>query len=190
MTVEFEFDFNSDTNEFTLVNQKIISKGKTKSTSKKSDIKTSIETEGEIPSVTREDNKLVFNNKAIDLLGVTYGDTISLQFDNKGKVITPVIGNSDITGVKGNKITKSGTLSCRGKSNEVLADYGTVFTIIKGKKEGLFELVGENATVQQNDSDDNELELDNVLNDDIDFDTDIDMEEDDKSIEITDFSFE
>ena len=188
LTVDFEFDFNSETKEFTLVKQTIVKEGKKES---KSTTTTSKVIANDVALVVREDNKLVFNQLALEMIGVEAGDTVAIQFDKKGKVIIPIIGKDDILGVKGNKITKTGTLSCRGKTNEVLTDYGTNFTLKASSKKGIFELIGDKESNSEvsNEADEETIVNDNVLNDDIDFDMEIDIEGDDKNLEITDFTF-
>ena len=188
LTVDFEFDFNSETKEFTLVKQTIVKEGKKESNSTTT---TSKVIANDVALVVREDNKLVFNQLALEMIGVEAGDTVAIQFDKKGKVIIPIIGKDDILGVKGNKITKTGTLSCRGKTNEVLTDYGTNFTLKASSKKGIFELIGDKESNSEvsNEADEETIVNDNVLNDDIDFDMEIDIEGDDKNLEITDFTF-
>ena len=93
-----------------------------------------------------EDNKYVLTTGAVEALGVEAGDRIDIKFQKVGKVTIPVIGSNEVFGTKGgNKLTKTNTVSYRGKANEELAAFGTEFTFEEHpSKEGLFILRGEN----------------------------------------------
>lgn len=85
------------------------------------------------------DNKLEFNNAAVELTGYEPDDKIRVQFEKKGRVITPVMDRHD----KGNRLTKTYTVSFRGNQHDTLADYGDVFELIPyPDKEGVFKLKG------------------------------------------------
>lgn len=135
-------DFNPETNTFE--NPKVFLEGvaekvvktRTKKTAEKKE-------ESKVPTLVREDNKLVFNNAAIELLGVTNEDRISIRYQEvEGNKKVPVIGNDIYFGDKGNgnKLTKSNTVAFRGKSNEILEEFGTTFTFEPTKKDGIFFL--------------------------------------------------
>lgn len=98
------------------------------------------------PILTLEDNKYVLTTGAVELLGVEAGDKIDIKFQKIGKQTIPVIGSDDAFGTKGgNKLTKTNTVSCRGKANDELSAFGTEFTLEEHpNKKGLFILRGEN----------------------------------------------
>jgi hypothetical protein len=102
--------------------------------------------ENPTPILTLEDNKYVLTTGAVEALGVEAGDRIDIKFQKVGKVTIPVIGSNEVFGTKGgNKLTKTNTVSYRGKANEELAAFGTEFTFEEHpSKEGLFILRGEN----------------------------------------------
>lgn len=80
-------------------------------------------------TVVLEDNKLVLNEDIISLIGAEPGDRISIRFkEDKGKYY-PIIAKSEVfaSPESGNKLTKSLTVSYRGKQREELLLYGTVF---------------------------------------------------------------
>ena len=98
------------------------------------------------PILTLEDNKYVLTTGAVDALDVEVGDKIDIKFQKVDKSMIPVIGSSDTFGTKGgNKLTKSNTVSYRGKANDELRVFGTEFTLEKHPTAlGLFILKGEN----------------------------------------------
>ena len=92
------------------------------------------------PKVTLLDNKLQFNKAAIDLTGFEPEDKILVQYEKKGRVITPCISVND----KGNRLTKTFTVSYRGKQHDDLVDYGTIFELIPYEgREGVFKMKGD-----------------------------------------------
>ena len=120
-----EFDFDPETGEYTPINRTIVNDDikKTKSTIKDDGSKE--------PIVTLEDNKLVLNSKAVELLGAEWEDRISIIYQKHGNNLVPVIGKDDVFNCKsGNKLTKSKTISCRGKANTELSKYGSEFKLI------------------------------------------------------------
>ena len=98
------------------------------------------------PILTLEENKYVLTTGAVELLGVEAGDKIDIKFQKVGKQTIPVIGSDEVFGTKGgNKLTKTNTVSCRGKANDELSAFGTEFTLEEHpNKKGLFILRGEN----------------------------------------------
>lgn len=120
-----EFDFDPETGEYTPISREIIEE---KNTPKKSSIKNDGSTE---PIIVLEENKLVLNSKAAEVLGAEWEDRISIIYQKHDNKLVPVIGKDDVLGVKsGNKLTKSKTISCRGKAHEKLEEYGTEFKLI------------------------------------------------------------
>ena len=109
-----------------------------KASSKSDDRKESI--------LTLEDNKYILSAGAVAALGVEAGDKIDIKFQKVDNKMIPVIGTNDTFGTKaGNKLTKSNTVSYRGKSNDELKIYGDIFTLVEHPTAvGLFILKGEN----------------------------------------------
>lgn len=147
MLIEFEFD--PESGEYTPISREIIDNSESKKTKTetktkpKSKSKSSVESTE--PQIILESNKYILNEAAVEALGVSPDDRIDIKYEKKGKLIYPVIGSNDVFGTKaGNKLTNSLTVSYRGKSNETLAEYGTIFTFTPHEsKEGLFVLVGD-----------------------------------------------
>jgi len=77
------------------------------------------------PIATLEKNKISFNKEALKFLNKAEGDRIGIDYSVLSDGLLHPVINLD----EGNKITKSGTVSCRGTSNEVLSKYGTEFVI-------------------------------------------------------------
>ena len=116
------------------------------------------------PALKLEDNKYILNNAAIEALGVEEGDKIDIKYEVKNKKKTPVIGSADSFGTKGgNKLTKSHTVSYRGKNNEELSKYGDEFTFKdRDKVPGTFYLIGntvEETIANEEESADNDIDL-------------------------------
>jgi hypothetical protein len=99
--------------------------------------------------VTRESNRLVFNNKANLDLGLSPGDRVILLYEVFGESRVPIIGKDiafDDEG-SGNKVTKNQTISYRGKVNTILSEYGTDFKL-EPYKEGIFKLISSSGEVK------------------------------------------
>lgn len=142
------FDFDPETGEMKCINREIINDdikpAKKKSTKKTSEpINNSTE-----PQVILEDNKYIFNTAAVELMGIEPENRIDIKYEKKGKKFIPIIGLSESFGTKsGNKLTKSYSVSYRGKSNETLQEYGNVFTLeAHPEKEGIYYLIGNNVS--------------------------------------------
>ncbi len=142
--------------------KKLLNKKEDKIPNKTSSIKTKIDNR-ENPRVILESNKLCLNDAAISLIGVSYEDRIDVKYD-KG---TPIIG---IDENKGNKLTKSNTVACRGKKFEQLSKYGTVFDLVEYGN-GLFKMIGDSKTDIPIEKDDNieesieDFNIDSLLDD-------------------------
>jgi len=138
------------------------------------------------PILRLEDNKYILTTGATDLLGVEAGDKIDIKFQKVGKQTIPVIGSDEAFGTKGgNKLTKTNTVSCRGKANDELRAFGTEFELeAHPSKDGLFILRGESTP-------DVTPEAKPEPEDEEDFDLKEDVEDEEDSLEITedDFSF-
>ena len=74
-----------------------------------------------------------------------------------------MIGSNEAFGTKGgNKLTNSLTVSCRGKANETLSEYGSQFTLVPhAHKDGLFMLIGDK-TPEEPQSTDDKIDTSNV----------------------------
>jgi len=92
------------------------------------------------PMIHVLDNKLQFNNKALELTGFVADDKVLVQFEKKGRVVTPVICLND----KGNRMTKTGTVSFRGQQHDTIIEYGENFKVEPyPDKDGYFKLKGD-----------------------------------------------
>lgn len=129
-------------------------KTETKSTSKKKS-KSSLPDSKE-PLIVLEDNKYILNEAAAEALGVSPDDRIDIKYEKQGKLLKPVIGSNEAFGTKGgNKLTNSLTVSCRGKANETLSEYGSQFTLVPhAHKDGLFMLIGDKTPEEPQSTDD------------------------------------
>lgn len=123
-----EFDFDPETGDYTPISREIIEEGAATPKKAKSAMKDDGSTE---PIVILEENKLVLNSKAVEVLGAEWEDRISVIYQKHEDKLVPVIGKDEVFGCKsGNKLTKSKTVSCRGKANTKLAEHGTEFKLI------------------------------------------------------------
>lgn len=134
--LKFEILYNTQTQEFCVTNTET---GEMKTTgAKKSTKKTKPAVSGIEPKLILEDNKYCLTEAAVELLGVEPGCKLDIQYDKNG----PIIADDEIwsTG-KGNKLTKSLTVACRGVKREELEKYGTEFNLVPiPEKEGMFYL--------------------------------------------------
>ena len=135
------------------------------------------------PKATLLEGKIQLNNAAMELTGWEAEMKIDIRFEKKGKQITPIM-LEDMA--KGNRLTKTNTISCRGSKHDNLSEYGSVFDIVPYEgKDGWFKLVGdvpqkEDDTVEIPDEisdpeeDEVDVDADGVEAADIDFNLDID----------------
>lgn len=133
-------DYDPETKTVSIVKQKVTgekeSTPKKKSTKKKDDGST-------VPIIYLEDNKLSLNNRAMEILELEPDERVSIiyQTDDDGYLF-PVIAKDSTLGCEGgNRTTKSQTVSCRGKANEKLREFGTEFTLVD-IGQGLFKMDG------------------------------------------------
>ena len=99
----------------------------------------------EEPKLVLSDNKFTLNDEAIRLLRVSVGDKIAIVFDSIGR---PMIGSADSLHIDGgNKLTKSKSVSFRGKMNGQLAKFGNEF-IIKEDGEGIGVLTSNGEPIE------------------------------------------
>lgn len=133
------FDFNTESEEVSNVKVVGNSEKKKTTTKKVKDIVTDMDSES---ILSLEPNKLIFNSKAISEMEIEYEDRIVIKWEKEGKKMIPVIGKDisfDEEG-SGNKVTKSNSIACKGKSNVVLAELGTEFSIVP-LREGIWKLI-------------------------------------------------
>ena len=94
------------------------------------------------PKLTLLEGKVQLNNRAAELVGWEPDEKIDIAFEKVGRKVTPVMYADD---KKGNRLTKTFTISCRGSKHDNLSEYGTVFDVIPYEgKEGYFKLIGNN----------------------------------------------
>jgi hypothetical protein len=151
--VLFTYEQDDETGEVKVLNREVVNddlpKVKKTSSSKKSKADENPE-----PELILEDNKYVLNSAAIELLGVDVDDRIDIKFEKRDKVRVPVIGCNTAFGTQGgNRLTKSNTVSYRGKNHDLLEEYGTVFSFKETDKEGIFELIGDKPIPEQKEDD-------------------------------------
>lgn len=141
--VLFTYEQDDETGEVKVIDRKVVNDDlpKAKKTSSKATKKAD---ENPEPELILEDNKYVLNTAAVELLGVEADDRIDIKFEKKDKVRIPVIGCNTAFGTQGgNRLTKSNTVSYRGKNHDLLEEYGTVFSFKETDKAGIFELIGD-----------------------------------------------
>ena len=143
--VLFTYEQDDETGEIKVIDREAVNddlpKAKKTSSSKKSTKKAD---ENPEPKLILEDNKYTLNTAAVELLGVETDDRLDIKFEKRDKVRVPVIGCNTAFGTQGgNRLTKSNTVSYRGKNHDLLEEYGTVFSFKETDKEGIFELVGD-----------------------------------------------
>ena len=128
-TITYERSVDTDTGE--ILKTEIVKTSDTKKA-----VKTPIKDSDTEAKVYLEDNKLRLNSLAVELLGVSPDDRLDVQYTNT----YPVIGKSESFGNPegGTKLTKSYTLSFRGKKSETLQKFGTEFKVVES--EGRFIL--------------------------------------------------
>lgn len=142
VTVTFDYDPTTDEvlNVKTHVEGEVKTARKTKAKPKESGL------QEDSPIVIREENKLVFNNNAIDLMQAEVGDRIYISYNKDSHDgVYPQVSISD----QGNKLTQGLTIAFRGKNNEILADYGEIFTL-EPDAEGIFKLISDKVPTQLN----------------------------------------
>lgn len=141
--------FNYDAETDTVSDVKCMIDGiekKKKTTRKAKDI--AIEELAPEAIITLESNKLVFNNRAVSDMELNYEDRIVIKWKQEGKVMVPIIGKDTSFGEEGtgNKVTKTNTVTYKGKANTVLAERGSTFTLEK-YSENIWKLVSTSQTV-------------------------------------------
>lgn len=166
----FTFDIDPETGETKCIDRQLVEESKP-STKKKATSKKKGDNDP-IPKITLEENKYSMNSAAVELMGVEPDDRIDIKMEKQGKSLIPVIGTNESFGTKaGNRLTKAYTVSCRGKANDELSKYGTVFTLsAHPSKDGLFIMTGDKKAPVEDEGDEN------VNIQDEDLPTDVDLE--------------
>ncbi|MGL4372546.1 MAG: hypothetical protein ACRCS6_02100 [Turicibacter sp.] len=94
------------------------------------------------------DNKLVLTPSIAEKIGAVAGDRVAINYVSKGDDYIPVISKSVIFGdpEAGNKLTKSLTVSFKGKQAKSLEQYGKEFELRTDESlsEGVYMLVDPN----------------------------------------------
>lgn len=106
------------------------------------------------PIVEVEENKLLLSPEVIQLLGISPGDRVSINYTQLSNELTmPLIARSEKFADReaGNKLTKSNTVSFKGKQRTLLLEYGSIFTLKESNTPGVYYLTSI--------SDDNSTEL-------------------------------
>jgi hypothetical protein len=141
--VLFTYEQDDETGEVKVINREVVNDDLPKA-KKTSSTKKSKADENPEPELILEDNKYSLNTAAVELLGVEADDRVDIKFEKRDKVRVPVIGCNTAFGTQGgNRLTKSNTVSYRGKNHDLLEEYGTVFSFKETDKEGIFELIGD-----------------------------------------------
>lgn len=142
--VLFTYEQDDETGEVKVINREVVNDDLPKPKKKTNTPKKSKADENPEPELILEDNKYSLNTAAVELLGVEADDRIDIKFEKRDKVRVPVIGCNTAFGTQGgNRLTKSNTVSYRGKNHDLLEEYGTVFSFKETDKEGIYELVGD-----------------------------------------------
>ena len=127
--VTITFDIETETGDVTNVKTQVEGevKKRTTTTRKKEVVKELEDT----PIITREENRLVFNNRAMADMGLDETCRVAIKYEKEGSKLIPIIGTDLAFSEKGsgNKMTKSQTISYKGNQNVVLAEFGSEFTI-------------------------------------------------------------
>lgn len=195
MIINIELDFNPETESVKIKSCKI---NKDTVAPKSADV---VDAE---PRLVLDSNKYTLNDAAIALMGIKVDERIDIKYQVVNGVETPIIGSESAFGSGGgNKLTKSNTISYRGKANAKLATFGTDFIITKlPDYDNLFALTGNIPAQEPTVSDEIEIIEDTNTHTDIvteeseplTFDDDnsfsFEVNEDDESVEITEDTFD
>lgn len=187
MILNIKLDFNPETQECRVVKAEI------------EKIKEPVKIlESNEPQITLEPSKYTLNPAAAELMGVSIGTRIDIKYQMVDGVEYPVIGTEASFGSGGgNKLTKSLTVSYRGKANDRLSRFGDVFTVTPMRdSSGLFVLIGNGKPEQVPDEIEiiedmtNNEDLTDSDNEPLSFDDDFTTLEDATLIEEDALSFE
>lgn len=80
-----------------------------------------------------DQGKLILTPSVAEQLNLNVGERVAINYLSVGETFSPVISKSGIYGGEssGNKLTKSLTVSFKGKPNEMLSQYGKEFKLVK-----------------------------------------------------------
>lgn len=189
MKLTFNLVVDTSTGEFEVINTET---GETKSVKveTKKKITKKKKDSDPTPKITLEDNKYSLNSAAVELMGVEPEDRLDIKMEKQGKFLIPIIGTNEAFGTKsGNRLTKTFTVSCRGKANDELSKYGSVFVIEPHpEKDGLFIMKGDKDVPESPTADEN-VEIPEDENLPIDADLEGLVEDDNEAKEISAFDF-
>lgn len=139
--VAITFDFDTETEEVSNIKTlNSVEAPKKRTTTKK--LKDEVQEMASEVVITLEPNKLIFNSKAVADMQLEYEDRIVIKWISENKIMIPIIGKDiafDEEGT-GNKVTKSNTVTYKGKANTVLAAVGNEFTL-EPYKDGIWKLI-------------------------------------------------
>lgn len=190
MKLTFNLIVDTSTGEFEVINTET---GETKSVKVETKKRTSKKKKDDdpTPKITLEDNKYSLNSAAVELMGVEPDDRLDIKMEKQGKRLQPVIGSNEVFKTKsGNRVTKTFTVSCRGKANDELSKYGSVFTLEPHpSKEGLFIMIGDKEAPEAPPTKDENIEIPEDENLPMDADLEGLVEDDNEAKEITAFDF-
>lgn len=113
--------------------------------------------------VSVNNGKLCLTKAAVELLGVTTGDKIAINYWTQDNETTfPLIGKAELFADKdnGNRLTKSNTVSFRGMQEDILLEYGKFFKIEPFNK--YFKMVKIEEVVENTNLDEEEQDLSNL----------------------------
>lgn len=135
------------------------------------------------PQLLLDTNKYTLNPAAVALMKVAPDVRIDIKYQMISGIEYPVIGTEEAFGSGGgNKLTKSLTVSYRGKANERLSKFGDTFTVTPLKDvDGLYVLIGNKE--EQSMPDEISIKEDMTDNEDL-------TDSEDDPIEFEDTSFE
>lgn len=88
------------------------------------------------------DNKLKLSKAAIDMLGASANEKITINYWTVDNELTfPVIGKAEAftDSDGGNRLTRSNTISYRGQQRDILLEYGSLFTL-ESFKDSIFKM--------------------------------------------------
>lgn len=183
VTVIFEFDPKTElVSNLTCFIDGIEKKKTTTRTVKKKE-----EVMADFPIITLEENKLVLNNRTVHDMDLEWKDRVIIKYEvgKKGTKPFPIIGKDtsfDEEGA-GNQLTKTDTVSYRGKANVILKEYGTEFTIepyiTKVYPEGVWRLMstsGESESITYEEIEEEASEIDITVLTDEGHEEDIEIE--------------
>lgn len=161
LTVEVD----TESGDSKIIKKEIVKDVEVKKTTRKSSPKVK-EDEDTTPKLTLADNKYILNKAAVELLGADADARLDIKYHKVENSLVPIIGLDESFGTHGgNRLTKTGTVSCRGNANTQLARYGDLF-ILEPYKDNLFLLKGnkDTDTIEEKETPDNiNLNLDGLV---------------------------